>query len=322
MRLLIVIVNYKTAGLTVDCLASLEAQVDPSRDRVVVIDNASGDGSHEAIRDAIEGRGWSSWALAEETPGNDGFAAGNNFGIEVGRSQWGRFESTLLLNPDTVVRPGALSTMLGFMADHPDAALLGSRLEHLDGTPQESAFRFPSIFSCFEEGVRFGPISRLLRGRIVAMPVAEAPHRAEWLCGASLMIRDDVFERIGLLDDQYFMYFEETDFCLAARRAGFEAWYVPEARIVHLVGKSSGVTSKHDGDGPARRRPAYWFESRRRYFVKNHGRVGAMLADAAWIVGFGLHRLRQRLMRRPDRDPQHLLADSIRQSVFCRGFKV
>ncbi len=147
------------------------------------------------------------------------------------------------------------------------------------------------------------------------------PHRAEWLAGASLLVRREVIEAIGPLDAGYFMYFEETDFCLAARRAGYECWYVPSSRVVHLVGQASGVTAKQTKEKPARRRPAYWFDSRKRYFVKNHGKVDAVLADAAWITGFAAWRLRVNLTgRRHDPDPPKMLGDFIRHSVFVSGF--
>jgi hypothetical protein len=120
------------------------------------------------------------------------------------------------------------------------------------------------------------------------------------------------------MDEQYFLYFEETDFCLHARRAGWSCWYVPASRVMHIAGQSTGVTNR---DGPPRRRPQYLFDSRRRYFVKNHGLGYAALADVAWSVGLASWRLRRRLQRKPDPDPPSLLADSVRNSVFLRRSK-
>lgn len=321
-RLRIVIVNYRTPGLSIDCLASLEDEVKqlPAA-HVVVVEGGSPDDSAEQLRRAIDQHGWSSWVTLDVRPDNAGFAAGNNAAIIPALNEDPPPGFVLLLNPDTVVRPDAIASLLRFMAEHPDAGLAGSRLEDPDGTPQNSAFRFPSIASSFESNVRFGPITRLLKNRLVSMPMSDTPHRADWLAGASLIVRREVFEAVGPLDDGYFMYFEETDFCLAAQRAGFEAWYVPQSRVVHLVGQASGVTAKNESARPAKRRPAYWFESRKRYFVKNHGKLAATAADAAWIVGFALWRLRVKLTRKPDRDPEKLLGDFIRHSVFFKGFK-
>jgi N-acetylglucosaminyl-diphospho-decaprenol L-rhamnosyltransferase len=112
------------------------------------------------------------------------------------------------------------------------------------------------------------------------------------------------------------MYFEEVDFCLRAAGKGWPCWYVPASRIVHLVGQSSGVTDTKQSN---RRRPKYWFDSRRRYFLVNHGPVKTALADLAWSVGFATYRLRQFLQRKPDRDPACLLRDFVKNSFLVAG---
>lgn len=316
MRLLTIIVNYRTADLTVDCLASLVGQVDPSRDRVVVVDNCSGDGSHEAIAGAIAQQGWSDWALAAEAPGNDGFAAGNNFGIELGRENFGSFDYTLLLNPDTVVLDNGIGALLDFMDANPKVGIAGSRLENPDATPRRSAFRFASVASEFEHGARLGLISKMLKHKIVAPEIQEQAHEAGWLAGASMMVRQAVFDDIGLMDDTYFLYFEETDFCLLARRAGWPCWYVPDSRVIHLVGQSTGVTGANRTLKPL---PAYWFHSRRRYFRKNHGLIYAFLADLAWIGGHLIYLTKTALTRTKRNDPPQLLGGFVRYGMFGQG---
>ncbi|MEM9417720.1 MAG: glycosyltransferase family 2 protein [Planctomycetota bacterium] len=318
----IVIVNFRTPDLTIDCLASLEPELKalPGA-HVVVVEGGSGDDSAEQLQQAIDQHGWSPWVTLDVREDNAGFAGGNNAAIVPALAESPAPDFILLLNPDTVVRPGAIVELLRFMDEHPEVGLAGSRLEDPDTTPQQSAFRFPSIASQLENTLRLGVVSKLLKNKLVAMPVSDEPHRCDWLAGASLVVRLEVFDAVGSLDDDYFMYFEETDFCLAAQRAGFEAWYVPASRVVHLVGQASGVTSKNDTAKPAKRRPAYWFESRKRYFVKNHGKLAAVLADAAWILGFSLWRTRVKLTGLPDRDPEKLLGDFVRHSVFVRGFK-
>ena len=141
------------------------------------------------------------------------------------------------------------------------------------------------------------------------MPVPEAECRVDWVAGASLLIRLEVFRAVGLLDPGYFMYYEEVDFCLKASRAGWPCWYVPSSRVVHLVGQSSGVTSS----SRARRRlPRYWFAARKRFFVANHGRAKALAADLAYALAFGSFRLRRLVQRRPDVDPKWMLWDFVR----------
>ena len=322
-RLCVVIVNYRTPQLTLDCLDSLEAEVAAlPGTTVVVVEGGSGDDSAERIEAGIAERGFGGWVTLNARDENAGFAGGNNAGLKPALANEPPVPYLLLLNPDTVVRPGGITALVDFMDAHPQAGLAGSRLEDPDGTPQRSAFRFPSARSNFETGIKLGVVSRMLSNSVVAPPVRDDAHRCDWVAGASLIVRREVFEKVGLLKDDYFMYFEEVDFCLAAHRAGFECWYVPDSRVVHLVGQASGLNSKNDTAKPAKRRPAYWFESRRRYFVTNHGRLKAALADAAFITGFGLWRLRRCLTRRPDTDPERLLGDAIRQSVFRRGFRI
>jgi hypothetical protein len=127
-----------------------------------------------------------------------------------------------------------------------------------------------------------------------------------------------MLEQIGLLDEGLYTYFDDIDICLRAKRAGWETWFVPESKIIHFAGASTGVTAP----GAQKRIPAYWFQARRRYFLKNHGAMYTMLVDAASILGFAAWRLRRLIQRKPDLDPPHKLMDSIRHSVFCTGFKL
>ncbi|MGD2182950.1 glycosyltransferase family 2 protein [Lusitaniella coriacea] len=314
--LLVVVLNYRTPQLTIDCLRSLvgEAKALPKM-RVVVTDNDSQDGSAEQIGVAIAEEGLSAWASLMPLERNGGFAFGNNAPIRREIASQNLPPYVLLLNPDTVVRPGAISALLEFMEAHPQAGIAGSRLEDPDGTPQRSAFRFHTILSELEGGTRLGAVSRLLSRWIVAPPVSDTPCKTDWVAGASMMIRREVIEQAGLLDEGYFMYYEEMDFCLQARQAGWECWYVPQSRVVHLVGQSSGVT---DTKRPPKRMPQYWFDSRRRYFLKNYGWLYLVLADAYWMGGFALWRLRRGIQGKPDPDPPQFLQDFFRNSAFLR----
>ena len=147
MKTLIVIVNWRTADLTIDCLRSLAWQVsDPTVDaRVIITDNASGDGSIDRIAAAIAESGWT-WAETMPLPRNGGFAYGNNAALRARLPlTGGGCEFVLLLNPDTIVRDGALRELVAFMEAHPGVGIAGSRLEDPDGTPQISAFRFHGV---------------------------------------------------------------------------------------------------------------------------------------------------------------------------------
>jgi N-acetylglucosaminyl-diphospho-decaprenol L-rhamnosyltransferase len=315
--MLVVIVNYRTAGLVIDCLQSLEAEAGslPGM-RVVVVDNASGDGSAARLAAAVVEHGWGRWASILPVAHNGGFAAGNNAAIRPALETAAPPRYVLLLNPDTVVHAGALRALADFMEARPDIGIAGSRLENPDGTPQRSAFRFPSVLGELEGGLRLGLATRLLNRWVVAPPVPETACRTDWVSGACLLIRREVFDAIGLLDDGYFMYFEEVDFCKRAAQAGWPCWYVPEARVVHLVGQS---TRSEFGAVPRNPLPSYWFDSRRRYFRSQLGPAATLLTDLAWTSGFASYRFRRAIQRKPDTDPSGLLGDFVRHNFLRFG---
>lgn len=308
---LVVIVNYRTAAMVEDCLRSLEQEVASGDVRVVVTDNDSGDG--DRLAGFVDRAGYGAWASVVPLPKNGGFAYGNNAAIRGPLASPNPPRYVWLLNPDTLVRPGALRELVAFLNANPKAGIAGSRLEDPDGTPQRSAFRFHSFWSELENGARLGALSKALSRRIVAppVPVGEEPVRTDWVAGASMLVKREVFEQAGLLDEGYFMYFEEVDFHRRAAEAGYECWYVPRSRVVHLVGQASGVTDKN----VRRRRPGYWFDARARYFASHHGRIGKLAIDLAWAGGYASYRLRRALQRKPDTDSPRLLWDFVRHNL-------
>jgi GT2 family glycosyltransferase len=196
--------------------------------------------------------------------------------------------------------------------------ITGTRLEDPDGTPQVSAFRFANVLSEFDRGLRVGLVSKLLSRYIMWQPISDTPVPTDWVAGASIMIRREVFDAIGLLDEDYFTYFDDIDYCFVARKHGFSTWYVPQSRIVHLVGKTTGVTDRSIGHPRA---PDYYYAARRRFFTKNLSPLHAAACDLAFALGYSLYRIKCFITRRHPAVPSHLLRDHIRQSVFVKGFK-
>jgi len=287
--LLVVIVNYRRAAMTLDCLDTAVPEVRGLSGgcRIAVCDNADDAGNNDVaeLSRGVADRGWGDVVTLVASESNLGFAGGNNHAIrEATRDATPAF--VMLLNNDTLVRPGAFATLLSFMAEHPRCGIVGSRLEWPDERPQRSAFRFHSVWSELESGAYFGPITQRLSRSVVALEVADEAHRADWVSGASSLIRWRVIEEVGLLDESFFMYFEEVLYNWQARRAGWETWYAPAARVVHLKGQTSGVTRV---GGPPRPRPAFWYASRRRFFLKSRGVRYAMAADAAKTLGLLIH---------------------------------
>ena len=319
-RLLISTVNYRTAELAIKCLHSVARELaDLPETQMTIVDNDSGDGSVEIIGQAIMENGWSDWAKVVDANTNGGFACGNNVAIRAALGSDNPPDSVWLLNPDAELKPGAGKALLDFLAQHPGAGLASSMSVDEHGEKQAMAFRRFSPLSEFVGTMKLGLLDRIFPQTIIAIPPQSRPCRADWLSGSSLMIRREVFEDIGLMDEDYFLYFEETDFCLQAQRKGWELWFVPESRIVHLIGASTGFTHL---DKKLPRRPRYWFDSRRRYFLKNFGAVYALLADIAHLSGFALWRIRRFVQQKPDYDPPHYLGDFFRNSVFVRGIRL
>ncbi len=304
----IVIVNYRTADLVIDCLRSLFVQVsDVKNIRVIVVDNNSGDGSVLRLTAAIEREGWTPWAAVMPLDRNGGFAFGNNASIRVALAAANSVDYVMLLNPDTVILPGAIKALVDFMDTHPHAGIAGSQLENADGSVECSAHTFPSPLNELDGAARLGVLSHLLRSYVAAAPSRAYAHPCDWVSGASMIIRRQVIEDIGLMDEKYFLYFEEVDFCRRADQAGWQCWYVPESRVVHLEGASTGIRA------PVKRRAGYWYDSRRRFFVKHYGITGLIAADLLWAVGRMSFLLRRGLSRsardQENNDPKWFMFD-------------
>jgi GT2 family glycosyltransferase len=318
MKLLVVIVNYCVAPLTIDCLRSIAGEIEcvPGT-KVEVCENGTGDDSADRIQKAINDNGWGSWCSLTAISPNRGFTGGNNAILKPAMEASEPPRYFLLLNADTIVRPNAFKGLLDFMDAHPKVGIAGCRLEEPDGTPQRSAFRFQSPASEFESGLKLGLVTRLLQRRIVAPPVRDEIFETDWVSGACMIVRKEVFRDIGLLDEGLYTYFDDCDFCFNARKAGWSTWYVPTGRVVHLVGQSTGIKDKG-----RTRLPPYYFEARRRYFLKNHGPLYATMADLGQITGSAFWQLRVMLTGKADSSALNFLGDSIRHSVFMKGFRL
>jgi len=298
VKLLAVILNYKTPDMTLEALDALLRALAPIADaRVAVVDNDSRDGSFEKLRRrAVCGR---VQVLASDY--NGGFAYGNNFAIERALAGDDPPEYVYLLNSDAFPAPGCVEALVDFLDAHPEAGIAGSYVHGPDAVPHKTAFRFHSIWSELETSLGVGLVSKLLSRWIVAPPLPAGTCPVDWLAGASMMIRRRVLEDVGLLDDGFFMYYEETDLCLRARRAGWTSWYVTESSVTHIGAASTGLKDRN------RPTPPFWFASRRRFFLKNHGRAALWAANVLYVLGASLRRVRDFVQRRETDDfPRHL----------------
>ena len=223
-----VIVGWNCRAYLEACLRSLTATPDPVDSGIVVVDNASQDGTAEMVRTCFPS------VRLIVNPANLGFAAGNNAGV---RQATGRY--CLLLNPDTIVHPGALSALAGYAEAHPEAWAVGPRILNPDGTPQRSGVRFPSAWNLVVEALfldRWFPRTRCFGAHRELYADPDQPRRVDYLQGSCLLLRAEAIRRVGLLDESFFLYFEETDWCYRCRRAGGEVHYTPAATVTHHGG--------------------------------------------------------------------------------------
>jgi N-acetylglucosaminyl-diphospho-decaprenol L-rhamnosyltransferase len=308
----VIIVTYKSAKLTVENLRSLAAERSTPgiHVRAVVVDNASGD--LPEIAQAVESCDWSSWVTLVATPRNGGFAYGNNRGIEHAYASADP-SYVHLLNPDARVRPGAISALVRFLEDHPEAGIAGSGFETGDGRDWPIAFRFPSLIGEIIQGLSVGIVTTWLKPWATVRQMTRSDEVVDWVSGASIMIRPAVFTAIGGMDENYFLFFEETDFCRRASCAGYSTWYVPESRVMHIGGQSTMLTP-----GTRLRLPAYWFESRRRYFAVTFGTAHAMAIDLIAVSAHSLAAVKRLILWRQHTAVPYFIRDLLRHSVLWR----
>ena len=228
----VVIVNWNAGRALDDCLASLFASKPVGALEVLLVDNASTDGSQ--ARAARDYPGIKILQNAE----NRGFAPGANQGLE-----WAVGELMLLLNPDAMLQPSTISLLVDFMNGHPEAAVVGPRLLNPDGTVQGSARRDPSPWTGLFG--RDAPLTRLFPNNPVSrreLPnlyhVGDAPLEVDWISGACLLVRRAAYEQVGGLDERFFLFWEDADWCRRFRKAGWKVYYLPTAVGTHRVGVS------------------------------------------------------------------------------------
>jgi N-acetylglucosaminyl-diphospho-decaprenol L-rhamnosyltransferase len=268
----IVILNWNVRDLLERCLASLRSERYVLE--IIVVDNASHDGSLAMLRDEypqVE-------VIANAV--NRGFTGGNNQGIEAA---CGRY--VMVLNPDTEVLGDALDRLVGYLDGHPDVGAIGPQLLNPDRSVQSSRRRFPTLVTAFFESTwlqGLAPRRTLARYYMDDVPVSPA-HEVDWLSGACTVFRRAVLDGVGLYDAQtFYMYSEELDLCRRIKAAGWKIVYLPEAQVVHYVGKSSdqAVAARH----------IYFQTSKVRYVRKWHGAFPAsvlrvfLLSQYSWQI--------------------------------------
>lgn len=283
-QLAVVIINYKTPHLVIDCLRSLVPEMNGLMSKIIVVDNHSQDKSLSEIQSWIINNNLTSLVSLIASSENIGFSGGNNLGIDQVKAKY-----YLLLNSDTILRAGAVNEMLETAMKSQDVGLVSPRLEWPDGTPQESCFRFHTPISELISSADTGFITKVFQKFVVAQVVCEENDYYDWTSFACVLVNASVLKDIGNMDDCYFLYFEDVEFCYRARRAGWKILNIPNAHVVHLRGGSSPVKLKTK---LCKRLPRYLYESRTRYFYQLYGHAGLLAANLLWMLGFCISLLR------------------------------
>lgn len=220
LDLSIIIVNYNTKKLLVDCINSITKDTGELKYEIIVVDNASTDGSIEAIK-MLKVK-----VIANKE--NLGFSKANNQGIEISRGKY-----ILLLNSDTLATKDSITKLVEFASNKSEAGVVGARLLNPDKTIQPSCFNFPNLTNTFKEYFlnRRGTLDKFY-------PKENSPSVVDVVVGAAFLITPQAREMVGLLDERYFMYFEDIAYCRRVFNAGLKVYYLPEAKIVHIHGAS------------------------------------------------------------------------------------
>ncbi|MFZ2736729.1 MAG: glycosyltransferase family 2 protein [Burkholderiaceae bacterium] len=281
MDLSILIVTYNSAGLIDSLLNQLQGELTPLKAEVVLVDNASRDGTAELVASQHP------WVKLVASRENLGFAAGNNLA-----AQHASGHILLLLNPDAIPETGALARGLALMAQHPDAGLAGGELRSEDGSRQPSARMFPTLrdewFIMSGLAARYpnsSLFSRLDRGG--ADPDKSAV--VDWIPGAFVFIPASLWAQLGGLDERFFMYSEEVDFCRRLFKMGYRVYYWPELKAMHIGGASAKTVEQGRVSKSGTQLESWRMRSNLLYYRKHHGAWGTFCVFA---LEWAWHKLR------------------------------
>lgn len=296
MRLFVAIVNYGRADLTIECLKTAVPEVraleNDGKGRCIIglCDNGSHDDSVATLTRAIEEHGWGDCVQLTAISPNCGFTGGNNALLRPLLASNEKADFVLLLNNDTIVREGAFRTLIGAFDTLPsDVGLVSPRLEWPDGEAQVSCFRDFSPIGEIVLAAGTGPVTRVLKSWDIPVAVEEGTTFPQWTSFACVLMRGVVLEQVGLLDEGFFLYFDDPDFCRRARKCGWRVANLPAARVVHLRGQSNPQKSLA---AQCKRQPWYRYASRTRYYRKHYGPLGPLAANVCWYAGFAIERVR------------------------------
>lgn len=285
----VIIVSFNTRDILKNCLDALFSSGDGSQTEVFVVDNASGDGSADMVRSTFP----DVHLIANQQ--NLGFAAANNQAFRLASGNY-----FLILNPDAYIRKGALDRAVAFMEKTPDCGLCGGKIISPEGNLEPSARRFPS------------PLSKLLTlsglsGKFSGSPILnrhefggflhDKPREVDWVPGTFTIIRKEMLDKIGLFDERFFIYYEETDLCLRARKAGWKVYFIPDAEVMHIGGACSKTRKDKTFDDAASQVLSFRMRSEWLYYRKNSGFFSVLASSGVEMLWHSMRYAKNLVLR-------------------------
>lgn len=276
--------------MTIDCVRSVLSDIGDLDIHIVVVDNASGDGSDKEIEDWIASQQHNIPVTLVRSTDNSGFSGGHNLGMSVFDADY-----FLILNSDALLRPGFFKAILPVVDESEKVGLFAPQIIDQEGTPETSCFRFASPQSEFIRSACTGFVTRVLKSHEVALGPYPDSREIEWASFACILLKAQMVEEIGFMDQGYFLYFEDSEYALRAQRNGWGIEQVVDAKAVHFRGGSGPVKSLAKAK---KRLPPYYYASRTRFFYQRYGAFGLLLANLAYILGRFVAQFR-RLVGKP-----------------------
>jgi N-acetylglucosaminyl-diphospho-decaprenol L-rhamnosyltransferase len=314
-RVAIITVTFNSDTFIDNFLHAISPFISDSPHELILIDNASTDDTTEHIQQYIDQQKLHKNTHTIKLPKNVGFGQGCNAGI----ARAFEIDATHMwfLNPDTEALNNSAEELLALFTADSSADFVGSVLINEDKQARAGAFRFPSALNVCLSSLKLGVLDKAFNNHTTAIPIEKKAYQADWLTGASFMVRSNCIETLGGFDPTFFLYFEEVDLFYRAKQKGFSVWCCPDSKVFHISGASTGINNqKKDADTNtmAKRQPSYWFESRRHFYISNYGKAYFTLVDICQISCLCFWKIRAALQNKKDDTPSHFMRDIVRHS--------
>jgi len=310
-KVAIITVTYNSESFIEEYLNSITEFIKNQHHELIIVDNASQDKTCSIIEKFATANDLSNNIHILHLSENMGFGKGCNKGAGIAKEH----QATHLwfLNPDTKIFPESGEELL-LLIENNEAEFAGSVLLNDKHQPRSGAYRFPTICNVILSNLKLGFLDRIFKNHTTAVPIQNTTYKADWLTGASFMTTTNCFFKLKGFDPFYFLYFEEVDLFYKAKKAGYRVCASPASKVFHISGASTGMNNHKKA---LKRRPKYWFESRRHFYIKNFGYYYFAILDSAFVLTHLVWRVRAKIQSKDLDTPPQFLRDIIAHSFIC-----